>query len=599
MSPAAAPAAAAAPPPNARPDLMAPAPTAAAIATTAAVIATTAAVHDDGLPTAAREQPHNHHPHRLHDGENWRNEQLDRNGGLDPDLVASPPVDLSLHRFKSNASKDTVVLTQEEAEARVREESKVVKKIDRRLIPLVSLLYLCSYIDKVNFGNAKVVNIDSTGRGQMERDLGMSSSQTLWAVSIFHIADIIFEIPSNIALKRYSARHWITRIMISWGIVAVCTAFVRNYAEMMVCRFLLGVAEAGYFPGVLTYLATWYRPHELAFRIGMFYSVAAFGSAVSSILAYFFAQFQSPAAISSWRAIFFYEGVPSLVLSCLAFLLLPDSPATAKFFTPLERDIGIKRLVRDGVESLDAPMDRTQIWSTLIDIKVWGACLVYVGVMVPTFGFSFFLPTIISLLGYTGLDANLLASIPRLAACVSIILLSFSSDKHRDRSVHMIVIATIGAASFLILAFYPSSSPHSQVVLFAMTIFANVGTHSVVPIAASWLINNTRGQTAVAVATAMMVACGSIGGIVGPQVYQPSQIPSGYRLGHLVNAFLLLMSIVVMILLRWAYASANRNVSAAGREDTVFVSAPISADGIETVRELPAPRRGPHRLYEL
>ncbi|KAJ3107318.1 hypothetical protein HDU97_004457, partial [Phlyctochytrium planicorne] len=236
----------------------------------------------------------------------------------------------------------------------------------------------------------------------MERDLDMTNDagNYNWALSIFFVGYVLFEVPSNNLLKMVTPSVWIARIMITWGICATLLAFTFNFGSLMAARAFLGLFEAGFFPGILFYLSFWYRKKELATRIGIFFAASTIAGAFSGVLAYFLGQV-SMGYISGWRAVFFWEGIPSIIVGIAVLWILPNFPHTAKFLTPEEREFATDRLLEDGIDAKDHSFKWVEFKETVKDFQVWCYCFLYLGILVPAYGFAFFLPTIIQLLKFT------------------------------------------------------------------------------------------------------------------------------------------------------------------------------------------------------
>ncbi|KAJ3066953.1 hypothetical protein HDU98_009818 [Podochytrium sp. JEL0797] len=436
-------------------------------------------------------------------------------------------------------------------------EAALVRKLDWRLIPFLSWLYLICFLDRANIGNARVVGLNTTtGLGDMERDLGMTSrSEYNWALSAFFIGYIICEVPSNILLKMTSPRVWIARICLTWGICAVCMSFVQNFAGLVAVRVLLGIFEAGFFPGMLYYLSYWYKPQELAWRVGIFFSAASAAGAFGGVIAYFLAQVQA-GFFSGWRAIFFFEGVPAVLSSALVYFFLPNHPQTASFLTEEERTMAVDRLAKHGIDATETHFDKKQFFETVTDVKVVLYAFTYLGILVPTYGFTFYLPSLLKLLGYTSLNAQLMSSVPYCVACVVVVILTYTSDKFQDRSFHLVSLLTVQIVAFLALAQYRGEN--KQQVLFGVLCIAVAAVYSAVPIHCTWMLNNMKGQTKSAVGIAIMVGFGNLGGVIGPQVFQPSDAASLYHNGSLIMVGFSCWALVWTVALRFVLVREKR-----------------------------------------
>ncbi|KAJ3078839.1 hypothetical protein HK102_004205 [Quaeritorhiza haematococci] len=254
------------------------------------------------------------------------------------------------------------------------------------------------------------------------------------------------------------------------------------------------------------------------------------------------------------------EGIPTILVGIATWWILPDFPHTAKFLTEEERTLAVERLKLDNVDCEESHLSREELVGTLTDLKVWGYMLLYIGIATPLYGISFFLPTIIRNLGFSNLNAQLLSSPPYIVACLTTVILSFSSDRFRDRSLHIIITLCFSAASFLVLAFNRSTG-----TLYAFAILVAVGVFPAVPISLTWLANNMVGSTRGATATAMMISFGNIGGALGGQIYRTEDGPY-YRFGHLVNCGFIVWAILMAIVLRIHLVRKNRQMEAMASE---------------------------------
>ncbi|KAJ3175221.1 hypothetical protein HK101_010711 [Irineochytrium annulatum] len=464
----------------------------------------------------------------------------------------------------------------EQQNLRIRERT-LLRKLDLNLVPLVALLYLICFLDRVNIGNARAVGLDKTGYGDMERALGMTWNGAYnWALSIFFFGYVLFEVPSNLVLKRVTPRVWIARIMVTWGICASALAFANNWAAIMVIRFFLGCCEAGFFPGILFYLSFWYAKKEYTFRVSVFFAASSLAGAFSGLFAYYLSQVQM-GYISTWRAIFFWEGVPAILFSGLCYFCLPNFPQTARFLTEEEREFAVERLKKDGIDPTDHSFSWPDLRSTLMDVRVWIYMVLYLTILTPTYGVSFFLPTIIKNLGFSALNAQLLSTPPYILACIVVIAACFSADYHQERSFHLMGAAVCSMVGFFGLAYVRNVS---QWVLFTFTCLAVIGAYTSIPLSLGWLSNNYQvSQTKAATAIAMMVGFGNIGGVLGPQIYQPTEAQAGYPRGHTIMGCMAVLTFVLTAVMRFYFQRKGAFAkSAGGDQDATAVDGQHSED---------------------
>ncbi|KAI8801780.1 major facilitator superfamily domain-containing protein [Cladochytrium replicatum] len=433
------------------------------------------------------------------------------------------------------------------------EERAIVRKMDVQIIPWISAMYLLSFLDRVNIGNAKVVNSNTSGIGSLEADLGLVGDQYNWALSIFFVGYVIFEVPSNLMLKRVRPSRWLARIMVSWGLFAALLAASVNFASIMIFRLLLGIMEAGLFPGILFYLSFWFRKHEYARRMSWFFSAASAAGAFGGLLAFGIARLDGVGNLAGWRWVFLIEGLPTILFGVATWWVLPDFPSTAKFLSERQRKIANERLRRENVDPDEVDFSWQQFTTTVSDVKVWIWMLLYLSQLIPLYSFSFFLPSIVRGLNFSSLNAQAMSSPPFLMACIASVASGFSSDYFKDRSSHVIAGLALGSISFWLLAFIRNTAAQ-----YALTILCAMGIYPSVPPILSWVSNNVTGSTGAGVALAMVVGFGNIGGAIAGQVYKSSDAVNFYQTGHIVNGSLTIVGICLTIAQRMYLVHLNK-----------------------------------------
>jgi len=279
-------------------------------------------------------------------------------------------------------------------------ESATYKRVAWRLSPLLLICYVVAYLDRVNVGFAKL---------QMSTDLGLSDAVYGFGAGIFFFGYFIFEIPSNVILHKVGARVWIARIMITWGIVSALTMFITTPTMFYVMRFLLGVAEAGFFPGIILYLTYWF-PAERRGRMTTLFmtAIAVSGLIGGPVSGWIMKNFDNVHGMHAWQWLFLLEGIPSIIVGVLVLMFMDDSIAKAKWLSPQEREILERNIARDNIEKVDMP-----IRQVLANARVWVMSLTYFSFVMGLYGVSFWLPTIIKATGVTdALSIGLLSAIP-------------------------------------------------------------------------------------------------------------------------------------------------------------------------------------------
>ncbi|TVY13764.1 putative transporter protein, partial [Lachnellula arida] len=242
-------------------------------------------------------------------------------------------------------------------------EKSLVRKLDLRLLPPLTLLYLLSFLDRSNVGNAKLVGLT--------KDLKITGNQYLLTLTIYFIGYVLFEIPCNIILKRTTPKFWLPTLMLAWGIVATLLGVTQNFAGFVVARFFLGVTESGLFPGVLFYLSMWYKRTETHYRISLFFSAASLAGAFGGVLAYGIGFMKGVGGYNGWRWIFILEGLLTVVVAALSYLFIHNYPSTAPFLTEPERAFIQARLKGDSDATNDEKFTWGNVASAMTDYKCW------------------------------------------------------------------------------------------------------------------------------------------------------------------------------------------------------------------------------------
>ncbi|KAI8799814.1 major facilitator superfamily domain-containing protein [Cladochytrium replicatum] len=386
---------------------------------------------------------------------------------------------------------------------------KLVRKLDFKILPLLCLTYFLAFLDRGNIGNAKL--------GGLQTDLHMTDSQYQWSLSIFFFGYVIFELPSNLVLRRWKPSKWIAIIMFAWGAMSAIMAGVSDFGGLATMRLLLGVWEAGLFPGVVYYLSLFYPRKEFARRIGYFWSFSSLAGAFGGMVAAAITQIKSP-LIREWQTLFLIEGLPNVIIAAFIWVYLPDSPETARFLDETERKYTIYRLAVDNGAADDHSFSWAQVRSVFYDWKTYPYMLIYITGTSALQGVTLFLPSIIAGLssGFSTWVSQLLTTPAYILALLATILATWSSDKYLERSYHLIVINLFGMAGFLMLMYVDSSNVGVNYV-GAMIVTASV--YANVPVKVAWFNNNFGGLTRRAVASAAIVSVGTIGGAIGGQIY--------------------------------------------------------------------------------
>ena len=373
------------------------------------------------------------------------------------------------------------------------------RKISRRLVPFLILLYLVAFLDRVNIGFAALT---------MNRDLGIDAGLFGVAAGMFFLGYFLFEVPSNLMLLRVGARRWIMLLMIAWGVISVATAFVPGPTLYIVFRFLLGAAEAGFYPGVILYLTFWLPPSVRSSVMGLFITGVPLANIVGSPISAQILLLNHSAGLNGWQWLFLLEGSPAILLGFCVLFLLPDRPETVAWLSPEEK----QTLARDL--QADAPAQASKTHSLLDAFTaqpvVYGWSLAYFCLMIGLYGLGFWIPAVLASRGVALPHLGWASALPYLAAIAGMVLFSRNSDRRRERRLHLTAAYLIAAAGFLLAACAPNVSV--AITGFAL---AAIGILSAMPV--FWTASTlSLAGPLVAAHIAVINSIGNLGGFVGP-----------------------------------------------------------------------------------
>ncbi|TGO31871.1 hypothetical protein BHYA_0392g00050 [Botrytis hyacinthi] len=430
------------------------------------------------------------------------------------------------------------------------EERTVVRKFDRKLVVFVALLYMLSFLDRSNIGNAKIAGL--------ERDLHLDSNKYEWVITAFYIAYICFEWMS-ILWKIIPAHIYITVIVLSWGIIASLQSIATSFAGLLVLRTLLGIGEAG-FTGIPFYLSFFFKREELAFRTGIFLSAAPLATSFASSLAWGIVKLGERSPIAPWRLLFLVEGFPSVLVALFAWHHIPDSPNTASYLTAREKKIARLRLRHEVTASPSAktkPSSGLKIREVLLtfrDPKVYLTALMFFFSNMAFSSMPIFLPTILTHMGHSASTSQALSAPPYLLSFLSVLLTSYLSDKLRSRSPFLIFHALLSSLGYTLLTLPPHLL--SPTLRYLAIYPACVGFFSVITILITWTLNNQPSSSRQGTGFAVMQIVGQCGPLIGTRLYPETQAPF-YRQGMGVCAGVMLIVAGLGLGLRWWLGREN------------------------------------------
>ena len=397
------------------------------------------------------------------------------------------------------------------------EERAVIRKAMWRLLPFLCFIYFIAYLDRVNVSFAALT---------MNGELGISDSAYGLGAGIFFVAYFLFEVPSNFALKRFGARVWIARIMVTWGLISMSTAFITGANGFYVMRFLLGVAEAGFFPGMIFYLTYWFPNRVRAGILGIFIIANPASTVVGAPLSTTLLG-TSLFGLSGWQTMFLVEGIPAVLLGVVVVFVLCDSPAKAKWLTEREREVLLTAVSRD--ERLST---YTSARDGLASPLVWLFSGLYAALMMGVYGFGLWAPQIMKSLGTLGnQEVGLVLMIPYACATLAMVLWGRHSDRTGERKWHLTLPGVVGMIGFLCGGF----TGNFYVAVIGFTLGA-IGIYASLPLFWS-LPTAILGGSAAAGGIALINSVGNLSGYLGPFVIgKLKDLTHGFTAGLLVIA---------------------------------------------------------------
>ncbi|KAF2838805.1 MFS general substrate transporter [Patellaria atrata CBS 101060] len=470
------------------------------------------------------------------------------------------------------------------------EERVVRKKLDRKLVAFLAGLYLLSFLDRSNIGNARIAGL--------ERDLGLHGGQYEWLLTAFYITYILFEWMT--LLYRIIPPHiYISLCILSWGILASLQSVCTSFGSLLILRAFLGIGEAAFGPGVPFYLSFFFRRNELALRTGLFISAAPLATSFASGLAYAIVKLGEGGPIAPWRLLFLVEGFPSVLVAVFAWSFIPDSPGTAKFLSKRERKVAALRLRNETVQDkkeqpvIDEKGDRgnknrrldfSEILQTLADPKCYVTAMMFFSCNVAFSSLPVFLPTIIKDMGYTAVTSQALSAPPYLFSFLVVLFTAYASDRMQNRSFFIIIHVLLAASGYATMAL-AGKFAWSNIWRYLAVYPAAAGFFSAITIIITWTLNNQDSDSKKGTGIAMMNVIGQCGPLLGTRLYPKEDKPYYIKGMAICSAFMLFVAFLAVMLrlkLRWEN-EANVNRFENGEIEMTEVDEPLM-DGRDTVR---------------
>ena len=378
----------------------------------------------------------------------------------------------------------------------------VVRKITLRLVPFLFLLYIIAYLDRINVGFAAL---------QMQGQLGFNDNVYGNGAGAFFLGYFFFQVPSNLILQRVGAKRWICILMMTWGVISACMMFVRTEWGFYSMRFLLGLAEAGFFPGVIFYLKTWFPADARARTVAWFMTAGTLSAVVGGPISGALLRVHNPHGLAGWQYMFLMEGIPAVIMGGIVLIYLTDKPEAAHWLSGDQRSWLIGTLEREQVGVADETSASTL--SVAANPNVWLLALTYFGLNTCSYGMSLFLPKMIQNVSRLNtFQIGLLTAIPYLVATASMVLIGFSSDRSGERKLHTGLSALVAASCLVAAAYSTSLIPMLAIMtVAAASQWAMLGPFWAMP---SSMLRGTAAATGIAFINSL----GNLGGFFGPKV---------------------------------------------------------------------------------
>jgi D-galactonate transporter len=413
-------------------------------------------------------------------------------------------------------------------------EARTIRKVRIKILPFVFLLFVVCFLDRINVGFAALT---------MNQELAITGQQYGLLFGIFFFGYFVFEIPSNLLLHKIGARIWIARILITWGILATLTGFVHTVHQLYIVRFLLGLAEAGYFPGMALYLTYWFPQREQARALALFIAANPVTNILGAPVSGLILDHVHWLGVSSWRWLLILEGIPAIAFGFLTYFLLPNRPEEAKFLATDEKEWIRVELQREEQQKLERR--GYSVLQALASGRVWHLVLIYFGMMIGSYTLISWAPQLVKSLSnlYSNSIVGFLLPIPYLVGVAGMIVVSQSSDRTAERRYHVAIPALVGGTALVLLG-----ATHSAFLTVVLLSFVAIGAYG--SMGPFWALpcEFLTGFSAAA-GIALINSVGNLGGLVGPYMIGAIATRTGNFYGGLALAGIFLFGSAVLTLL--------------------------------------------------
>ncbi|CEP08471.1 hypothetical protein [Parasitella parasitica] len=490
--------------------------------------------------------------------------------------TSSESAKIELRQRSAGTTPENVVIydsTDEEGEQQdLDRDKKLLNKLDWRIVPWVFCLYFLSVEDRSNVGFAMTMNKDE-GHTLMDT-AGLTAQQNNIGLGLFYVAYIIFEVPSNLMMAHVNPALWIARIMITWSIVTGCMAAISKPWHFYLLRFLLGVFEAGFWPGITFYNTLWYRPEEISTRIGVTYLAGPASGAVGGLISAGVQLIDTKGGLYGWQWLFLISGIVSLLFGLVTIIYLPSTPEKSTRFLNEDERVRVKQRLESStqqqqvkssetVEERNIKRDLKQVLGELKDFKVWLFCVLYFTPVMAATSLGYFLPKIVQQIGtFTSIQVSLMSIPPFVFGMIMVYVITRLSDHYSTRSWFIIGASCVSFVGFCILSFAKPVGAR----YFGLMVVAG-GTYPTVPLSMAWTANSKEDPVSVASATGIVSSVANFGALICTfALYSgwPSDAPR-YIGSNMINGAAMLLAAISAAILRIHLSKLNKQIERDGR----------------------------------
>ncbi|KAI2462844.1 MFS general substrate transporter [Annulohypoxylon bovei var. microspora] len=399
------------------------------------------------------------------------------------------------------------------------DEGKLLRKTDLHVVPILFIVYMAAFLDRVNISNALTMGLPA--------ELGLEGQQSNIALTIFFVPYVIFEIPSNVLMKKLNPHIWLPGCILCFGIIMLCQGFVQSYRGLLATRFFLGLAESGIFPGSYYLISFWYKKEEAQKRFTVYWSSTIVAGAFGGLLATAIAEMDGIRGLSDWRWIFILEGIATVLIGIVAFFCITDFPREAKWLSPEERAFLLNKIKAN--ESSMTLVTLKDVFAFLRTPKAWLGAIMYFSLLVTAYSLAYFTPTIVQTLGYSKIQTQLHSVPPFAAAFGFTVVLTYFSDKVRMRSpfIFLGLVLLISGLSIMMTT-HGASNFSAEYAGLCLTTMGSFGIGGII---ICWYVMNLQGHVERSIGTGWLISFGNIGGIVATFIFMKKDAPY-YHTGY-------------------------------------------------------------------